>query len=502
MYPARITVALTFASVLTAALIAPAAAQPAAPQPAAPQKKAAPKSERLVDAYKREFAFLESEKAALGKRLAEDKRAAQSRLAAARGELSTLQSQVVVAAGEAERIEELLLDAERKLDAVEQSEDVGEELLGRAQVAYSRVGLKLPEAAADGAAADGAAAEAARQLAQLGFIFEQAPAALGQLSTVRVAPGAYFDTGGVKVEGSILHLGGIASYGLVDGAMGPLAPAGEERLKLWPVDGGAEAAAALRDGKPPATLPLFLYESLDKGAEPKAVKTLEQFMEAGGAVGWVIVGLGVITLLMALGRTALLTWASRGGRRLLQPVLDAISRGDLAQARRLAASERTPSGRVLTATITNLGKSREQVEDVVAEAVLHEQPHLARFGAAILVLAAVAPLLGLLGTVTGMISTFDIITEFGTGNPKLLSGGISEALVTTELGLIVAIPALLLGHILNGWSEKIRDGLDAAALATVNRAVGLEPPADAPGHRADAAPPSGRAPRDDGEVAA
>ncbi len=91
-------------------------------------------------------------------------------------------------------------------------------------------------------------------------------------------------------------------------------------------------------------------------------------------------------------------------------------------------------------------------------------------------MAAVSPLLGLLGTVTGMISTFDVITEFGTGNPKLLSGGISEALVTTELGLIVAIPALLLGHLLSGWSDGIRDGLDASALAVVNRSLGLKDP--------------------------
>jgi biopolymer transport protein ExbB len=67
-----------------------------------------------------------------------------------------------------------------------------------------------------------------------------------------------------------------------------------------------------------------------------------------------------------------------------------------------------------------------------------------------------------------MISTFDIITEFGTGDPKLLSGGISVALVTTQLGLAVAIPALILGNLLSGWSNRIKDEMEKAALNVIN----------------------------------
>jgi biopolymer transport protein ExbB len=99
---------------------------------------------------------------------------------------------------------------------------------------------------------------------------------------------------------------------------------------------------------------------------------------------------------------------------------------------------------------------------------MHESGRLDRFGSVILVIAAVAPLLGLLGTVTGMIATFDIITEFGTGDPKLLSGGISIALVTTELGLIVAIPVLMVGNLLSGWAERIKDSMEHSALHVIN----------------------------------
>lgn len=108
------------------------------------------------------------------------------------------------------------------------------------------------------------------------------------------------------------------------------------------------------------------------------------------------------------------------------------------------------------------------MEDIITEAILQESSILNKFSSTILVIAAVSPLLGLLGTVTGMIETFDIITEFGTGDPKLLSGGISVALVTTELGLIVAIPILLLGTLLASWSESIKLEMERVALKVTN----------------------------------
>ncbi|NNJ65184.1 MAG: MotA/TolQ/ExbB proton channel family protein, partial [Xanthomonadales bacterium] len=115
-----------------------------------------------------------------------------------------------------------------------------------------------------------------------------------------------------------------------------------------------------------------------------------------------------------------------------------------------------------------IDRPRQQLEDVAGEAILREQPKIDRFSTAILVIAAVAPLMGLLGTVTGMIATFDIITEFGTGDPKLLSSGISIALVTTEVGLAVAIPALIFGNLLSGWAESIKDDMEKAALRVMN----------------------------------
>jgi biopolymer transport protein ExbB len=126
---------------------------------------------------------------------------------------------------------------------------------------------------------------------------------------------------------------------------------------------------------------------------------------------------------------------------------------------------------VLRALLQHARSHAEVLEDVAAEALLKEVPRAERFATAITVAAAVAPLLGLLGTVTGMIATFDIITEFGTGDPRKLSGGISEALITTQLGLVVAIPALLLGNLLNAWANGIMGRTERAALALLNSLV-------------------------------
>jgi biopolymer transport protein ExbB len=422
--------------------------------------------DRLLDADKREFAFLESEKRALAARLGEERAESAARLRKARDEIAALQARVVAAAAEAQRVEDQTLEAERELDGMDRSEDIGDDIVTRARSAYERLGIAMPEADVS---------DRAQLEAQLTFAFSRMPEALSAQGQVRIAKGAYFDGAGQKIEGPILRVGDIASYGLVEGAMGPLAPAGNDRLQLWPARDGATAAAALQGGARPGRIPIFVYESLEKGVERKVQMGFAEYTTSGGPIAWVIVGVGGLALLLVLGRAVILLLASRGGG-VLKPILGHVENRRVQEALALVRRGGDPTSRVLAVTVGNLDKPRARVEDLVAEAVLQEQPGLSRFGALILVLAAVAPLLGLLGTVTGMITTFDVITEFGTGNPKLLSGGISEALITTEYGLLVAIPTLLLGHLLNGWSDRIRDHLDAAALAVINRASGIMPP--------------------------
>jgi biopolymer transport protein ExbB len=127
-----------------------------------------------------------------------------------------------------------------------------------------------------------------------------------------------------------------------------------------------------------------------------------------------------------------------------------------------------PVYNVLKAGLGARGEERETLESVLQEAILKELPRLERFLPAINITGAIAPLLGLLGTVTGMISTFHVVTLYGTGDPRMMSGGISEALVTTELGLAVAIPIMLAHTFLSRRVEHIVGDMEEKAVALTN----------------------------------
>ena len=198
-------------------------------------------------------------------------------------------------------------------------------------------------------------------------------------------------------------------------------------------------------------------------------------MAAGGIIGWVIIGLGLFALLIALVRTFNLRRLGAKGGATDETLWTAIENKDWAQANKAIETLTGSKLRLLTQGIALLQEERAEIMDKLEEIYLSEEGKIDKMGAMILVFAAVAPLLGLLGTVTGMISTFDIITEFGTGDPKLLSSGISEALVTTELGLIVAIPSLLLGNMLNGWADNIKGELESLILRLQNVATENSP---------------------------
>ncbi len=202
--------------------------------------------------------------------------------------------------------------------------------------------------------------------------------------------------------------------------------------------------------------------------DPKATQTFLEFMRAGGPVGWVIFVLGILAALLILARVVLLLGGAWRARGLVARVQPQVGRGDLAAALQSCRRAGGPLGRLLGVALTNLSEERQRLEDRVAEAMIREQTALGRFTSTIMVLASVSPLLGLLGTVTGMIATFDIITEHGTGDPKLLSSGISEALITTELGLIVAIPALLVGTLLGTFGRTLEARLEQGVLAVIN----------------------------------
>ena len=124
--------------------------------------------------------------------------------------------------------------------------------------------------------------------------------------------------------------------------------------------------------------------------------------------------------------------------------------------------------KVLLSALALKDRTRPEVENALQEAILGEIPAIERFLSTLGILAGIAPLLGLLGTVTGMINTFHVITYYGTGDPRMMSGGISEALVTTMLGLAVAIPIMLAHTFLSRRVETQISRMEEKSVAFVN----------------------------------
>ena len=167
---------------------------------------------------------------------------------------------------------------------------------------------------------------------------------------------------------------------------------------------------------------------------------LSEHIDQGGTVGYIILALGAIGLLIALER--FVTLILMGGK---------VKR----QMKKVEPANDNPLGRVMAVQSKYPDVDTETLELKLSEAILREIPKITRNLTFIKIISVVAPLMGLLGTVTGMINTFQAITLFGTGDPKLMAGGISQALVTTVLGLVVAIPMTLLFATLNTRSRNI-----------------------------------------------
>lgn len=182
-------------------------------------------------------------------------------------------------------------------------------------------------------------------------------------------------------------------------------------------------------------------------------------IKQGALVGYIIIVLAVVGLLLAAWR--LITLFSI--RKKVEDQINNINQ----------PCDDNPLGRVLgtAAALENSQYEQETLELKIDEAILKEVPQLEKAQSMIKLFAAIAPLLGLLGTVTGMIATFQAITNFGTGDPKLMAGGISQALITTVLGLVAAIPLLLSHNLVSGQSKRLVQILDEQAAGLIATAM-------------------------------
>lgn len=407
----------------------------------------------LQNAYQKEYAYLVAEKKALQDRLGSLKRSNGAAIKTAEQEIDSLQSDFLARNNQIERINGLLADASRDADFSDTDTALLQTTVLQAKEALEKNSINLDET---------------RELdEQLYTAFKEGNKILVKDGRVTKSEGEFFGVAGEAVKGVIVTVGRISKFGVSDSASGVLAPAGEGKFKVW--DGStAKTAKLLNEDKRAGNIDVFLYDNPNVAMDRQDEKTISDDIEAGGLIGMIILGIGGVGLALLIARVMFLYQFSANVQSLTNSVNDAFTNKGLSAALEICKKHKNSASRVISSTLKNLNKERDHIEDIISESILHESSRIDRFGAMILVIAAVSPLLGLLGTVTGMISTFDIITEFGTGDPKLLSTGISEALITTKFGLVVAIPMLLIGNILSSWATRTKNDLERSALHMIN----------------------------------
>jgi len=227
-----------------------------------------------------------------------------------------------------------------------------------------------------------------------------------------------------------------------------------------------EEIAALISGKE-AILPLD-----PTGGNARAMDEIDggfmDLIRKGGLWIWPIIFLAVLSLIFGIIKLAEFARLREPTEAWVNAILAALRTGDREKASQLAHGQAHPAGPVMGRLINVSGNSADLVEETLYEQLMAVQAKAGTLLPVIAITAATAPLLGLLGTVSGMIATFNLITLFGSGDPKPLAGGISEALITTLFGLVVAIPALVLHAFLSRRAQGITQTTERLGLSFVN----------------------------------
>ena len=192
-------------------------------------------------------------------------------------------------------------------------------------------------------------------------------------------------------------------------------------------------------------------------------KNWKSFFASGGFVMYPLAAIAIIALLMIIERSIFYWLFSRSHSKLKKNIISVLINKSYGEAVKIIDTHKGPSKRFWSKCLELVQKKSARIDEAFQHVIISEIPNLERFLATLAVFAAICPLLGLLGTVSGMIKTFDVITVFGTGQHGMLSQGISEALVTTQVGLVLAIPILLAHAMLSRRSKLTIENLDQTA---------------------------------------
>lgn len=304
----------------------------------------------------------------------------------------------------------------------------------------------------------------AGSLALLNDSFERAEGVMGG----KTFPGSAVGLDGALVEGRFVKAGPLLYFAAGSGeSAGWVEETKSLQARLRPVD--EVEAAQIRQVAASGAGPLPVDASLgDAVALAETRETVSEHLRKGGIWVYPIVAFALIASLVAAFKFFQIFLIRQPEPMVVHDIVRLLREGKKDAAHALATGQPQPAAAMLAVAVDHADESIELVEEVMYESMLGTQPRLERFLNVIAVTAATAPLLGLLGTVTGIIKTFKLMEVFGAGDPKPLISGISEALITTELGLVLAIPALIAHAMLSRRVAGVLARMEKLSIAFVN----------------------------------
>jgi biopolymer transport protein ExbB len=281
--------------------------------------------------------------------------------------------------------------------------------------------------------------------------------------------GRVLRNGGESIPGTLLIAGPSAFFAADDGNFQGVATFADSGTELPTVvalkTGGETIATTLSSGSGNLPFDGTMGKAIEVAA---AEETLMDTIKKGGMVGHAILVLGAIAVAIAVYKAISLATFHVPSRRTLNEILDALLHGDTAAAAAQAAKIPGPAGALVRTGVENFHQKRRVLEEALFEKLVTIKPALESYLPFLGLTAAAGPLMGLLGTVLGIIKTFQAMALYGTGNAKSFSAGISEALITTAEGLIVAIPVLVIHGILKSFVRSKFSEVEAIGIAIMN----------------------------------
>lgn len=273
-------------------------------------------------------------------------------------------------------------------------------------------------------------------------------------ASVHLTQGEAYDENGIKVKAPVLNFGHVAKFLKLDEkTFKTIVKNKNSENDYFTAGATIDKSIFTNNTKELKLIPVgFTDGQLMKS--PTFTEFLKQKFSEGGLIGYVIMLLGLLGLGIAVIRYILIM-PYENHHETIEDIVKLLQEGETKKAKgKLETIYSSKITDFIEFLMDNQNEPKEVFESKVIYQITSVQKRVSRFGPYLLVLAGVAPLLGLLGTVTGMIETFSMITVHGTGDPRVLSGGIKAALVTTQFGLIVAIPCILVGNYLSSRASR------------------------------------------------